>query len=242
MKKTFIIKMLALIFVLQYVNFAVEAQSPKLSPTATVTPTKTNAPNTVDHNVTALKEKIADKVEELQKKNKTTISGTITNIENRTITVEDRDSKKHLITHDDLLTKVKTITDKTVKDADFSSLKKDQYVVVTGIMLEDVFTPQTIFSFKKYDVISGKVADLNKTEFSVDILITDTRTITVDIESGTKQLSFDKASSSLKKGGFAQIKVGDYIHAVYLMPSENTFSRVSALRTILLPQTKEVTK
>jgi len=206
----------------------VRAQATTSSPTSTPSAI-------IDENIKALKDKIATKVAELQKQNKKVITGLIAAIGKDSLELRSKENT-YKIAVDDTLTKIYSITDGWQKEIKLEDLLKDDFVIVLGVLLENSVNANYIYKDQAYVVSSGKVSEVNKDDYSIKIITTDKNEYTLDFESTTKQLILDPKTLSINRAGFSKIKEGDIIHFVFKKPKEEKFTRVLALRTLLIPQ------
>ena len=210
----------------------------KIKLTSTPTPTKQAAPTTeVDKNIKLLKEKIATKVAELRKENKTVIIGYIATHDKESLIVKSNDNKTHKITVDETITELYSLSKKKPTKIKIANLKVGDYVVVSGIQIDDFMSANIIYVDKEYGVLAGKVTDIDSKEFSIQALATDKDQYTLDVESTTKQAIYTVNTNSIQKAGFSKIKVGDTIHFVVEKTNDKkTTIRAPAIRLLIIPQ------
>lgn len=202
----------------------------------TTTPEPTAAPTTkLEKDVQLLKDKIATKVAEMRDTSKSTKAGTVTEIEKDTITIQTEDSATTKITYDDTVTKLVSLVNKGA-DLKFSDIKKGDYLVVSGLLIEDSLTATIIYKDQQFLALSGKVSDVQKADFEITVITTGKDTYTLDIESSTKQFIFDYEEAAVVKSGFSKIHVGDTINFVIKKPGDKTTTKATAVRTLIIPQ------
>jgi len=222
MKKIFLI----IFFFVFIFSISIKAENP----TASVTPT------IEEKEITELKEKIASKVAQLQKENPKGVSGYIENIEKNLITVTDIFNNKYQIKTDDLLTKYYQIENNTQKEINRDQLKKDQFIIVKGIINGDQVEANAIFIDESFFVNSGEIIEVNKEEYFIKIQLLDKKIITLDIESYTKQNSINLKTLEIEKIGFSKLKEGDIVHFVAKINNRQKLERFSAIKILLIPQ------
>lgn len=225
MKKIFLI-----IFFFVFITVASLLSIKAESPTATATST------TDEKEIAEFKEKIASKVAQLQKENQKGVSGYIENIEKNLITVTDILNNKYQIKTDDLLTKYYQIENNTQKEINRDQLKKDQFIIVKGIINGDQVEANAIFIDESFFVNSGEIIEVNKEEYFIKIQLMDKKIITLDIESYTKQNTINLKTLEIEKIGFSKLKEGDIIHFVAKINNRQKLERFSAIKTLLIPQ------
>jgi hypothetical protein len=87
-----------------------------------------------------------------------------------------------------------------------------------------------------YAVLSGKITDINKDDFSIKVSTTDKDTYTLDIENSTNQTLMDIKTLELDKIGFSKLKEGDTIHFVIKKTGTEKEKRFTAIKLVIIPQ------
>lgn len=229
----------ALIIVSQVSVFAV---------TATPTPGDDDRPTPVPTNVVSkdiqdLKDKLATKVAELRKQNQKAVSGVIESIEAKSITIKDADGKSVKVTLDDVLTKAYTINGVVKREVKVDTLKKGDYIIIAGPYTATTVTANAIYKDDQYLVGSGKITDVNATDFTLAVATEDKENLTLDIENTTKRLLIDSKTLEKETIGFTKIKEGDTVHYVLKKTGlERVKDRYAALRIVIIPQEYFVAK
>lgn len=241
MKNKLYIRIVAIIVISVYFASPLQAQTPTAATTATTTVTpaptgKKTATTKLEKDVQLLKDKIATKVAELRRENKTVVSGLVTGSDNTTITIQSDDDKNHKITYDESVTKLISVLKKTPQEIKIDNIKKDDYIIVSGLQIEDTMTATSIYIDQKYLVLTGKVSDVKKADFQITVVTTDKDTYTLDIESATKQFILNPKTNELVKSGFSKINVGDTVHFVVSKPQDKNTLNATAIRLLLIPQ------
>jgi hypothetical protein len=185
--------------------------------------------------VEILKEKIASKVAELRRQNFQAFSGKIVEIKKGEIEIKDYNDEKKKVFTDDLLTKYYLIKDNQKKEINFSDLKKDDYIIVSGIPTDKGISANMIFVDEKYLVDFGKIVEKDKNEYWLKVVTLTNETISLDIETFTKQWLLNIKSLELERTGFSKIKEGDMIHFV-AKDKKNENNRLSAQKIVVIPQ------
>jgi len=197
--------------------------------------TSDSAKKESEKEVEILKEKIASKVAELRQENKQVISGKIVAIKQGEIEIVNNNNEKKIVSIDDLLTKYYSINLNQKREINFSDLKKDDYIVVSGIINDKGINADMIFVDEKYIVDFGKIMEINKEEYWLKVVTSTNETISLDIETFTKQWLLNIKSLELEKTGFSKIKEGDTIHFV-VRDKKNENNRFSAQKIVIIPQ------
>ena len=185
--------------------------------------------------VEILKEKIASKVAELRRQNFQAFSGKMVEIKKGEIEIKDYNDEKKRVFTDDLLTKYYLIKDNQKKEINFSDLKKDDYIIVSGILTDKGISANMIFVDEKYLVDFGKIVEKDKNEYWLKVVTLTNETISLDIEAFTKQWLLNIKSLELERTGFSKIKEGDMIHFV-AKDKKNENNRFSAQKIVIIPQ------
>lgn len=230
MKKRLIIFSLALISFIP----TVYAQTK----TATVSPTiSTKTNSTEEKDIQNLKDKIATKVAELSKNSKKAVAGTIYETGGDYVNIKTEDNKDYKVKVDSDLTKNFSITGGSKKELKISDLEKDDYIIISGITLDKTINANNIYKDDRYLVKSGKITEINKTDYYLKVMTTDKDEYTLDIESNTKQQMMDIKSLEILKVGFSKIKEGDTIHFVVKKDTSQTQkNRFSVSKFLIIPQ------
>jgi hypothetical protein len=189
----------------------------------------------INEEVKVLKDKIATKVAELQKQNKRVITGLIIKKYNNFIELKS-ESQTYKVTIDDILTKIYSVIDNTQKEIKFENLTNGDFVIVSGPLIENSINANYICKDQQYITASGKITEINKNDYSFKIINPEKDEFTLDIESYTKQQIMDIKTLKITPAGFSKIKEGDTIHFVAKKPSVEKFSRLSGIRTLIIPQ------
>jgi len=186
--------------------------------------------------VKILKDKIASKVAELRRENNQAFSGRIMSLSENQIEIKDKDDKKILVKLDPTLTKYYQIKNNEKKEINFSNLKKNDYIVISGIMTDNGINANLIFVDDNYLVEFGRVIEINKENYWIKINNTLTNeNLIIDIETYTKQWMLNIKNLELEKTGFSKIKEGDIVNFVSKY-EKNESDHFSAQKIIIIPQ------
>jgi preprotein translocase subunit YajC len=198
---------------------------------ATVSPTPTKE----DKEIIDLKDKIATKVAELNKANQSAVSGYVTKVSDTSFKIKSTDDTEYEIKVDSIVTKFYQSTTGQKKNLEYSNIKKDTYVVVSGPQLDKTINANSVWVDEEFVVLVGKVSEVNKDDLSLKVATSEKDTYSLDIESSTKQLMFNTKTLDLERTGFSKIKEGDTIHFV-IKKTNKAETRYSAIRMLIVPQ------
>lgn len=204
--------------------------------TAVSTPTATLFPSE-DKDIKLFKEKIATKVAALQEKNNKVISGYVTQKEDSVLKIKTNDEQIYEIKIDPLLTKFYQINSNQQIEIKFSDIKKDDYLFVTGVINDKIINANSVFVDESLMVLSGRVTEIDKENYSLKVLTNERENYTLDIETTTKQLMVNIKILEIERIGFSKIKEGDIIHFVFKKSASTVKeNRYSALKILIIPQ------
>ncbi|OGK28796.1 hypothetical protein A3D06_01735 [Candidatus Roizmanbacteria bacterium RIFCSPHIGHO2_02_FULL_40_9] len=201
--------------------------SAKLSPTE-----KPKENDTIE----SLKDKIEKKVDEINKKSKKIVVGLIESNKDNTLKINGDDSKEYTATIDATITKLFTANVNGLEEEkDLSGIKEKSRVIVSGPILEDQISANTIYLQEEYLVEQGQVTNVDKENFTIDVVTSEKTEMTLDIEKGTQQKILNTKTLELSNAGFSKYKVGDSIHFVSKKPASDE-KKASAVRIVIIPQ------
>ncbi|OGK08390.1 hypothetical protein A2767_06405 [Candidatus Roizmanbacteria bacterium RIFCSPHIGHO2_01_FULL_35_10] len=217
--------------------FNVYAQTSTLSATPT-------APDFIENKeIQNLKEKIATKVAELREKNVKAVSGVVqeftssNKLTGTKIMIKTWKDENFQIVVDPVLTKFFQITGEQKKEVNLKSLKKNIYIIVTGIIKDNSIDANIVYLDELFIVGSGKVTEVNKEDYFISVITSDKEKYTLDIETFTKQLLLNIKTLVPENVGFSKIKEGDSIHFVVKKTgAEKELNRYSAQKILTIPQ------
>lgn len=214
------------------------------TPTGAVTNGPTAAPTSaVTKDVQDLKNKLATKVSELRKQNQKAVSGVVSEINAKTITIKDAEDKSVQVKIDDVLTHAFEINGTVKKEVKVDTLEKGDYIIISGPATDNTVTANTIYKDEQYLVGSGKITKVNSTDFSIAVATEDKENLTIDVENTTRRLLVDSKTLAKEVIGFTKIKEGDTVHYVLKKTGlEKVKDRFGALRIVIIPQEYFVAK
>lgn len=184
-----------------------------------------------------LKDKIASKVAELQHNEQRAVAGSITDINQTVIKIKSSEEVVYVIKLDKDLTKVFIITGGDKKDAQISDLKKSDYIIVSGPIDNKNVTANSIYKDEQFFIGSGKVTELNSSDFFIKALTTEKDTYTLDIETFTKKFMLNTKTLDIETTALSKIKEGDIIHFVYKKTGEEREkNKYSVQKILIIPQ------
>ncbi len=184
-----------------------------------------------------LKEKIASKVAELQQKDQRAVSGTITTISDTAIKIKNVEEITYTVKLDKDLTKVFIIADGDKSEAQLTDLKKGDYIIVSGPIDNRNVTANSIYRDEQFFIGSGKISEINLTDFYIKALTKEKDTYTLDIETSTKKFMLNTKTLEIEATTLAKIKEGDTIHFVYQKTGEEREkNRYSVQKILIIPQ------
>lgn len=229
MKKK-ILGLLSLLSMFLTFTYVVSGQSATSS--ATASPSAT----VMEKDAQSIEEKTMKAVEQ-QMKNSKAVGGVIQSITGNTIKIKTPDGLLFDIKVDDALTKLFNVATGVKKEIKMDALKKDSYIIATGIKNDNTVNANFIYQDEQYVVGSGKISEVNSTDYYVKVVTTESESITLDIESYTKMNLVDIKTLELTRIGFSKMKEGDTVHFVYKKAANpQEANRYSAQRIVVLPQ------
>ncbi len=189
----------------------------------------------IDDTLKIIKEKIEDKVDEINKSSKKVISGVLNKIEDDTLEIQQTDGKIFKVNIDETVSKFFTASTKSLTDAEKTDLEKGDMLIVLGPLIEDQISANKIISQPDYMTVQGEITNVDADNFIVDIVTSNKDEVSLDVEKGTTQQIMDTKTLELSKAGFSKYKIGDKIHAVYIKPSKEG-EKATTIRTLIIPQ------
>lgn len=210
--------------------------------TSTLSPTLVNPTmSTEDKEIQTLKEKIATKVAELREKNSKAVSGTVQELISpdklSMIKIKTWKGEDFEVKIDPDLTKFYQISGEQKKEVKSNALKKDSYIIITGIIKDKNIDANFVYLDELFIVGSGKVTEVNKQDFFLNVITIDKENFTLDVETTTKQFMFNIKTLNIENVGFTKIKEGDTIHFVLKKTGiEKQVNRFAAQKILIIPQ------
>jgi hypothetical protein len=206
------------------------AQTP--STTASSSPTVA-----VDKDIQLLKDKIANKVSEIRKQNNKAISGFVLNIDGNTMKLSNNGGGEvNQVKFDDTLTKAFKILGATKKEIKTNDIEKNDYSIVSGVVVDNIITANVVLIDENFLVDSGKITEINKETYNIKVLTSDKNTYSLDIETSTKQYMINIKTLLKETIGFSKLKEGDIVHFVVKKTNNEKNNDYSANKILIIPQ------
>lgn len=183
-----------------------------------------------------LKEKIATKVAEFREKNNKAVSGFVTNITGSTLTIKDENDTEYEIKPDQALAKYYQIAGSQRNEIKFSDIKKGSFIIILGVANDKVINANTIYIDEMFLVKSGKITEVDSTNFVLKVLSSDKVTYTLNIETTTKQQMINVKTLEVERAGFSKTKEGDTIHFVVKKTGIEKNNTYTAIKILIIPQ------
>ncbi|MEK7634103.1 MAG: hypothetical protein AAB437_04635 [Patescibacteria group bacterium] len=205
----------------------------------TPTVTASSSPTvTVDKDILKLKEKVANKVSEIRRKNNKAVSGFVVSNDGNTMKVNS-DGVENLVKFDDALTKYFKILGTQKKEIKADDIEKNDYIIVSGIIVDNVITANVVLIDENFLVNSGKITEVDKENYNIKVLTSDKNTYNLNIETYTKQFMVNIKTLGIEGVGFSKIKEGDTVHFVVKKignPPAGGNNNYSATKILIIPQ------
>lgn len=178
-----------------------------------------------------IKDMVADKVSKLNIIEKRGFIGTVQDVSNTQITVQDIHGKKRFIDIDELTKFQESIG--SSKTFGISDIEKGDELSFVGQYNKD--TERLLARFVTYttsipEYISGTVTNIDTKNFTITVTTSKNEKYTIDIERSTNTRSYE-AEEGLQKSGFSQIKEGEKVLVVGF-PDEEEDKRYAASRVL----------
>lgn len=203
------------------------------------TPSKEATPSSAQEQkeIENLKEKLASKVAELRKKDQKAVSGNITETTKTGFAMKSLDDTIYEIKADTDLTKIYLIQGALKKEIKLPNLKKGDYVIVTGLIDGKTINANFVYQDEQFLAVTGRITEVNKTDFFLRVISPEKDTYTVDIENSTKRNLLDIKRFVEEPISFSKIKEGDTIHFIAKKTgTEREKNRYSAQKILIIPQ------
>ena len=230
MKKTILFGYL-FIWLFGYLTLNVVAQTPSAS--ASSSPTVT-----IDKDIQQLKDKIANKVSEIRKKNNKAISGFVLSNDGNKMIINNN-GEENQVKFDDTLTKYFKITGAQKKEIKTDDVAKNDYAIISGVMADNIITANVVLIDENFLVDSGKITEINKDNYNIKVLTSDKNTYSLDFETNTKQFMINIKTLDLERVGFSKVKEGDTVHFVVKKTGNSPSggnNNYSAIKILIIPQ------
>lgn len=183
--------------------------------------------------INQLKERIASRVAELNLVEKRGIIGTVTETSGNQITFTDLNGKTRFIDVDEI-TKFSSPSAKS--SFGLSDLTKGTKISVLGLYNKQSqrILARFIDSYVIPVFLSGRIADLDKINFTVTVIAENQKQTVVDIETITN-ISTHSKEDGISKLGFSKLTLGDRV-LISGFPSKNDPDLLAATRILVLPE------
>lgn len=205
----------------------------------TTSPTSTasgSASTSEEQSIQNIKNKVADKVAEIRKKDLRALAGPLIST-GSALQIQTADSTVYDIKIDDGLTKSYLIQGVSKKEVKPSTYKKNAYLIASGPIIDKTINANVIYQDEEFIVKSGKITEVNKTDYIVKLLSSDKDSYSLSIETSTKQLMLNIKTHAIEATGFSKIKEGDSIHFVAKKTgTEKEKNTYAATRILIVPQ------
>ena len=209
-------------------NSIIFAQTP--SESASSSPTVA-----VDKDIQLLKDKVANKVLEIRKKNNKAVSGFVLSNDGNKIKINNN-GVENQVKLDSTLTKYFQIIGAQKKEIKVDDIIKNNYIIVSGVMADNIITANVVLIDENFLVDSGKITEINKDSYNVKVSTSDKNIYSLDIETYTKQFLMNIKTLDLEKAGFSKIKEGDTVHFVVKKTGGEKNNNYSAVKILIIPQ------
>lgn len=204
--------------------------------TPSVAKSASASPTIVKSDVKELREKVAAKVSELKEKNHKPFAGTISKIADNTLTITTAAGSNMEVKIDTTLTSMYQISGSTTRELKKETLKENDYIIVTGPVLDKTITANLIYRDETFIVGSGKIIEVNADDLYIKVIAQDKTTYTIDIERTTQQSLLNIKTLAPEKISFSKLKEGDLVHFVGKKPSEKDVTRLPGVKILIVPQ------
>lgn len=232
MKKLFLI-IISLLILMPNVTFAQEEDS------STATPSGNQIPESKEEieRVQRIKDIVASKVAELNLVERRGIIATITESSNTKIKAVDNKNSNIEIDVDEL-------TNFDFSDEDFGISDLEIGVIYSFVGLYNRDSEKLLARFISQpdsipDYINGAILKINEDDFQIDVVDSEGKTSTIDIEKSTGTMLIDD-SGELKTSGFSNLVVGQKIIVVGFSTDEDTISSTRIIHFTQIPPPVEV--
>lgn len=200
------------------------------------TSTQSTKSSIIDKSIELLKQRIATSVAKIEKSVSKLNIGHISKIDKAGIEIKAKDGKLFKVIIDNTITKVYLLSGITKKEVKSDTLALNDYVIISGPPLENSITANNIYIDEEFIVSSGKITEIDNSEFTIKVITVDKDNYTLNIENSTRQLMLDVRTNAMNTTGFSKIKVGDTIHFVAKKPLDNKTLTITPQKILIIPQ------
>lgn len=200
-------------------------KAPSTSPT--LKPTQP-APDKIQE----LKDKVASRVAQLKEAKITGLSGKVKSAADQALVIVSSNSE-YQVQLDEETTVYEISETLRKREIKASTLEKDDYITILGVVNQDDLTAQAyaVVSKKPSQQIVGTVKDVSTKDGTITVTTVSGQEVTADIEVSTVTRTIDTTKDTLPKIGLSRITVGSPI-LIYAAPGEKE-NRVLALRVLI---------
>lgn len=197
----------------------------------------TKAQDSMDREVDKIKEKVAEKVSEMKKNNEKAVSGVVESIKVKTIKIKSiNENTESEILIDDTLTKLYKVQGATLKNIQQDDIVKGDYLFAIGPEINGVINANGIYLDQRFDIMLGKITEVNSGDFTIKILTTDKKNVILDFQNRTVSEMLDIKTLELSKIGFSKLKEGDSVQVVVKSNGLNLKqTRFDAEKILIIP-------
>ncbi len=231
----FSIKTLMFVFILYTLYFILNTNV--IGQTASSSPTtKPTVTGSDESAIQGLKDKIADKVAEIRKKNNRAVAGRVLSISASSIKIKTEDQSEFEVKLDEALTKYYQITGAQQKEIENGDIEKDDYIIVTGVINEKTVTANSVFIDQEYFVGSGKISEVDSDNYTIKVIAPDKTVYNLSIETVTRQQIINIKTLEIERIGFSKIIAGDSIHFAVKVAGDEKNNTYQAEKILIVPQ------
>lgn len=196
----------------------------------------TSAYKNVTEDVLNLKEKVASKVAELKKKDDQAYVGYLKEKKDDQLIIISQNKDRWQIKLDDVTTKYFKITGYSQKEIKREDLNIDDYLIVSGVLINNEVLANYVYLDQPYIVGQGRIIEVDKENYNLKIISSDKTVYNLSIETFTKQYLMNIKSLELEKIGFSKIINGDYLHFSAKIKGDEKENTFSPEKIIIIPQ------
>lgn len=198
---------------------------------------KESTPSSQNKDVQILKDKLASKVAELQKKEQKAVAGRVTDNKNKKISLTADDGKLFEIRLDDVITKIYNVSTGEKVEIKPGDIKKGDYIIASGPVSDKVVTANNVYKDEQFILGSGSITEVSQVESYLKVITPEKETLILDVVTGTKRFLADVKTLTEDVVALAKIKEGDTVHFVAKKTGkEQEKNRYSVTKILIIPQ------
>lgn len=199
---------------------------------AAVTPTPTNSPSQIEQQINNLKDRIASRVAQLNLVEKKGFIGTVTDVSETQITLQDLQGNSRIVDVDEL-TKFSSPSSKS--SFGISDIAKGTVVGVIGLYNKDSrrLLARFVDVTQLPQIFSGGILTIDKDNFTFTMATVDKQSVTIDVEDITKTTSYTKTGGTVK-AGFSKLSQGQRVLVVGFPDSKDKTITIAS-RILIFP-------